>query len=45
MPSSLLLESLRVAAARQGRAPTDDELKIIREVIDPAGIAGKEVKG
>jgi hypothetical protein len=27
------------------RAPTDRELEIIREVLDPKGIAAREVKG
>jgi acyl CoA:acetate/3-ketoacid CoA transferase beta subunit len=27
------------------RAPSDDELRRIREVIDPQGLAGQEVKG
>jgi len=27
------------------RAPTDEELRVLREVIDPQGIGGKEVKG
>jgi hypothetical protein len=29
----------------QTRAPTDRELEIIREVLDPKGIAAREVKG
>jgi acyl CoA:acetate/3-ketoacid CoA transferase beta subunit len=32
-------------AVPETRAPTDAELQIIREVLDPGGVAAREVKG